>query len=125
MFLISFTSCLNVEHCVAILDDYARTDDWFYSFRWVPARFFKNRLKSSPYTLEAEHLFFTHKDLMPEGYETEIGRLGPKEYRARYKANMAKAPKSRQLQDPEKYAFTEQKWKRENRKYGFLLNDSN
>ena len=32
---------LNVDHLVAIMGDFYNTEDWLYSFRWIPPRLFK------------------------------------------------------------------------------------
>ena len=94
---------LNVDHCVAIMSDFKFTNDWFYSFRWVPARLFKNRLKSPHgYTPEMEAVFIAHRALSPMGcYSSERGEsneskshylinMRPREYRRKYKELMEK-----------------------------------
>ena len=94
---------LNIDHCVAIMADFKFTNDWFYSFRWVPARLFKNRLKSPHgYTAEMEAVFMAHKKLSPStpsNYSNENGEVNeslehalinitPNEYRRKYKEIM-------------------------------------
>ena len=77
---------LNVDHMVGVMADFRATQDWFYSFRWVPPRFFRNKLQShaSPRT---EAVYTAHKALSPQSSE-ELIRLGPREYRRRYKEIM-------------------------------------
>ena len=102
---------LNVDTCVAIMADFKFTNDWFYSFRWVPARVYKNRLKNPQgATTQMEAVFIAHRDLSPNGsfkkreYDTdgsftenegmnelalhELVNMSPKEYRRRYKEIM-------------------------------------
>ena len=93
---------LNVDHCVAIMADFKFTKDWLYSFRWVPPRFYRNRLKSKEgYTPQMEAVYIAHKELSPcsanttyrtEENETEnelhihrLQTMPPHEYRQRYK----------------------------------------
>ena len=68
-----------------------RTQDWFYSFRWVPARCFKNILKVGTFTHKQEYIYLTHRKLTPNGkdqvqggYETKMGMLNPQQYRKMY-----------------------------------------
>ena len=37
--VLGFTSSLNIDACVPILNDFRNTKDWFYSFRWIPPRY--------------------------------------------------------------------------------------
>jgi hypothetical protein len=121
--LFRFAATLNVEHALAVLLDFHRTQDWFYSFRWLPPRFYKSRLKNAPFTLREEHVFFTHKMLSPDGFDSYNGTLSPKEYRAKYRENMDLAPKGKELQDPSKYANKERKEANLEKRYGFLIRD--
>lgn len=36
---------LNIDTCVAVMCDMKASQDWFYSLRWVPSRYFANRIK--------------------------------------------------------------------------------
>ena len=36
--VLGFTSALNIDACLPILNDFRNTRDWFYSFRWIPPR---------------------------------------------------------------------------------------
>ncbi len=35
---------LDIACVVQILNDYRRTRDWFFAFRWMPVRFYVQRL---------------------------------------------------------------------------------
>ena len=60
--VIGMKADLNVETCVAIMNDLKYSQDWFYSLRWVPARFFSNRLKSDGGgNMEHRLLYRAHK----------------------------------------------------------------
>ena len=66
-----------------------RTQDWFYSLRWVPSRHFKNLLKGGTFTHKQEYIYLTHRKLSPtrkdqSGYETKMGMLNPQQYRKMY-----------------------------------------
>jgi len=93
---------LNVDHCVAIMADFKYSKDWFYSFRWIPARVFRNRLKdNSGFTPRMEAVFIAHKTLSPQvdGFGRKSGEkilgkeisdyriltMQPNEYRHEYK----------------------------------------
>ena len=68
--------------------------DWFYALRWVPARFFANRLKTGPYrnayNLEEQKLQYrAHKALSPtSNINADVmernKRLTAKQYRTMY-----------------------------------------
>jgi hypothetical protein len=108
-----------VDHVIAILNDFTHTRDWFYSFRWIPPRFFKNRLKSSDYTSEQEQIFFAQRSLNPNSFPNLFG-LTPKEYRAKYVEIMRQADKSDDFRpDPAKYKF-QGRVDREKRMYGIF-----
>ena len=115
---------LNVDHVVAIINDFTHTRDWFYSFRWIPPRFFKNRLKSGNYTSEMEQIFLAQRALNPSS-QTDLINLTPKEYRSRYVEFLRQSDKSPNFKpDPEKYRF-KGKEAREERMYGILgLNET-
>jgi hypothetical protein len=107
---------------MAIMNDFTNTRDWFYSFRWIPPRFFKNRLKSGHYTSEMEQIFIAQKTLNPSS-QIHLLNLPPKEYRSRYVEIMRQADKSPNFKpDPEKYTF-KNKESREQRLYGMLRLD--
>jgi len=83
---------LNVETCVAILCDMKAHQDWFYAFRWVPARYFGNRVKNlttnPEYQLEHELIYRAHRALSPTTGTVEEKVLKkmvqPKQYRDMY-----------------------------------------
>jgi len=80
---------LNVETCVAIMADYKYSQDWFYSFRWIPSRIFNNRvLRGSPH-MEHRLAYRSHKALSPITHVSdEIAKrnrmLTPRQYRDYY-----------------------------------------
>ena len=112
----------NVDHMIAIMNSWAHTKDWFYSFRWIPPRFFKNRLKSMNYTSEMEQIFIAQKTLSPSSYVDHLA-MTPKEYRTRYVEILKQADNSPNfVSDPEKYRF-KGKEEREQRMYGIFIND--
>ena len=94
---------LNVDHVVAIMADFKYSKDWFYSLRWLPARIYKNRLKSAGgFTPRMEAVYLAHKELSPmvhrmAKYKREedddepamadykLLRMHANEYRQRYK----------------------------------------
>ena len=93
---------LNVDHCVAIMADFKYSKDWFYSFRWVPPRIYRNRLKSQEgFTPRMEAVYLAHKQLHPMTNDSKIEKYGEEsenelstyktltmhanEYRERYK----------------------------------------
>jgi len=105
---LGLTNELNVDHVVAIMADFKYSKDWFYSLRWLPARHYKNRLKSaSGFTPRMEAVYLAHKELSPmvhnnhkreakpgksEEYNNEplmsdykLLRMHANEYRQRYK----------------------------------------
>ena len=84
---------LNVETCVAIMNDMKYSQDWFYSLRWVPSRFFGNRVRKGSQLLEHKLTYRAHKMLSPcsnisEEYSESNKRLTPREYRKFYQMIM-------------------------------------
>jgi len=73
---LGFTAELNVDTVVAIMADMKAYQDWFYAFRWVPARMFANRLKTDSRHLEHKLTYRAHKALSPTTSvgETEVVR---------------------------------------------------
>ena len=99
-----FSDSLNLDTIVAIMLDYQRTQDWFYAFRWIPPRNFKNVLRSpGGFTFMQEYVYLTRRYLYPEDFESELGALNPQQYRKKYEELLSLAPKDDQLQNPEKY----------------------
>ena len=98
---LGITKELNVDHCVAILADYKFSKDWFYSFRWLPARVYRNRLKDQGgFTPRMEAVYMAHRQLSPmtpKGKKVDgedichtlsdykVHMMHPHEYRQRYK----------------------------------------
>ena len=94
---------LNVDHVVGIMADFKFSKDWFYSFRWLPARIFRNRLKAAGgFTPRMEAVYLAHHELSPlvhsvakrqnveDGNEHIMSdykmlRMHANEYRQRYK----------------------------------------
>ena len=117
---IGFDDVLNVDTVVAILLDFYRTKDWFYSFRWVPARAFKKKLASQHgYTFQEEYIYLTHRKLMPENYVSENGALNPTLYRQKYSELLNLAPKSKELQTSGKYHRNKERMKERRNKFDF------
>ena len=102
--LFRFSDSLNLDAIVAIMLDFQRTQDWFYAFRWIPPRNFKNVLRSpGGFTFMQEYVYLTRRYLYPEDFESELGALNPQQYRKKYEELLSLAPKDDQLQNPEKY----------------------
>lgn len=114
--IMGLSPTLNVDHAISIMSDFTQTKDWFYSFRWIPARFFKNRLKADDYTSEMEQAYRAQNALSPNNRIF----LGPREYRERYAEIMSQADRSKKFRpNPDKYRF-HNKVAREERLYGAL-----
>ena len=115
----SIAPILNVDHAISILVDFTHTKDWFYSFRWIPPRFFKNRLKTANYTSEQEQIFLAQRSLNPNSFPEQLN-MTPKKYRAKYVEIMNQSDKTANFEaDPEKYRFKGRE-DRERRKYGIF-----
>merc|ERR1712202_116725 len=89
--VIGVSADLNVETCVAIMNDLKASQDWFYALRWVPARFFANRLRTGhSHNLEEQKLQYrAHKALSPtSNISADVmernRRLTAKQYRTMY-----------------------------------------
>ena len=94
---------LNVDHVVGIMADFKFSKDWFYSFRWLPARIFRNRLRSAGgFTPRMEAVYLAHRELSPLVHSVakrqkeeddneplmsdyKLLRMHANEYRQRYK----------------------------------------
>ncbi len=74
---------LNVDHAASVLADFRLTRDWFFSFRWIPARFFRNRLYATSYSSSLESVYRAHSALSPQTH-LELTDMTPREYRRRY-----------------------------------------
>lgn len=85
---------LNVEHMVAILTDFRATQDWFYSFRWIPTRYFRNKLIKDTGQVKDEAVYMAHGKLNPTN-ALEMEHLSPKEYRAEYAKIISETLKER------------------------------
>lgn len=77
---------LNIDHVMAIMAELQYSQDWIYAARWVPSRFFRNRMKSMG-RLEPrdEAVFKAHTSLNPSTNE-DLVPMGPVEYRKRFKS---------------------------------------
>lgn len=111
---------LNVETVVAVMNDYVHTRDWFYSMRWVPARYLKNVLKSGAFTPEMEWFYKTHRNLLPKSFTSELAMIDPKEYRRRHKEEMASASKDTTPRNPMAYAPRDKRLKLDDQKRRFI-----
>jgi len=80
---------LNVETCVGIMTDLKASQDWFYAMRWVPPRFFANRLKINPHIHEFALSYRAHRSLSPTSHSAEEmernRRLTAPQYKRMYK----------------------------------------
>ena len=74
---------------VAIMADFRHSKDWFYSLRWVPARFFRNQLHSNN-NARMEAVYRAHHELSPQTSE-ELMAMGAREYRRRYRETIMSA----------------------------------
>ena len=82
------TGELNVDHSLGVLADFrASRGDWFYAFRWMPSRFYKNRLISRGSSPGLEALYRAHRELSPQTNQ-ELLCLTPAQYRARFRQIM-------------------------------------
>ena len=142
---LGITKELNVDHVVGIMADFKFSKDWLYSFRWVPARSYRNRLKSpGGYTPRMEAVYMAHKELSPtvaspyksigtdqneNGEQTELSlhnlvTMSSYEYRRRYKAIVedwiknAKTDRSGKFHD-EKYMWNNKRSWQEKHFEGF------
>ena len=63
--------------------------DWFYAMRWVPPRFFANRLKINPHIHEFALSYRAHRSLSPTSHSAEEmernRRLTAPQYKRMYK----------------------------------------
>jgi len=88
---LGLTAELNVETCVAILNDLMATQDWFFSLRWVPSRVLANRCKTSS-NLQHYLAYRAHRFLSPTGPMEEENfknlLLNPAQYRFFYRRIM-------------------------------------
>jgi len=86
-------SALNIDTCVAIMNDFKETNDWFFSMRWTPSRYLFNRLKNQPAkNAEYELIFRAHRQLSPTTPDSVTSRrnslLTAAQYRHYYKKIM-------------------------------------
>lgn len=75
---------------MAIMADFRATGDWFFSFRWVPARFFRNKILSYGSSAEREATYIAHSKLSPQNHP-DLQYLRPAEYRRQYRKAMQEA----------------------------------
>ena len=84
---------LNVETCIAIMNDMKFSNDWFYSFRWVPSRFFYHRASEPGATHQHRLSYRAHQALSPPnagdgGKYDQLQALSPRHYRELYRRIM-------------------------------------
>ncbi|TRY70209.1 hypothetical protein TCAL_07517 [Tigriopus californicus] len=77
---------LNIDHVMAMMAELQYSGDWIYASRWIPSRFFRNRIKSMG-RLEPrdEAVYKAHNELNPSTNEDNIP-MGPLEYRKKFKS---------------------------------------
>ena len=85
---LGLTADLNVESCVAIMADMKYSNDWFYSLRWVPSRYFYRRVESGGGSHQHKLAYRAHRALTPINPEGSTGDrlagLSPRQYRELY-----------------------------------------
>jgi len=81
---------LNIDTCVAIMNDVRIYNDWFYAMRWIPPRYLKNRIMPRE-TSKPEHqlIYRAHRCLYPntpmgEDHIARNTNLNAKQYRHYY-----------------------------------------
>jgi len=87
---------LNIDTCLAIMCDMKASNDWFYSFRWVPPRLLLNRVKTAPKldraNIQNQLVHLAHTVLCPNNKNPDqIVRnrmLNPRSYRELYQRVM-------------------------------------
>jgi len=91
---------LNIDTCLAIMADMKASDDWFYSFRWVPGRYLFNRSSEAEGPLVGENGLFNehqrpyiaHRALSPTCKDMNTGvknkMMSPRTYRDMYRRLM-------------------------------------
>jgi len=63
---------LNIDTCVAIMNDFKRENDWFYAMRWIPPRYLKNRIIPRETAKPAHQLIYrAHRSLYPQSSQGE------------------------------------------------------
>jgi len=84
---------LNIDTCVAIMNDLKESNDWFYALRWLPSRCLFNRIENNPNPpVEHQLMFRAHRQLSPTAPDpaekVRNTRLTPAQYRYYYKKIM-------------------------------------
>lgn len=84
---------LNIDTCVAIMNDLKASNDWFYALRWLPSRILFTRMTNNPNPpVEHQLMFRAHRQLSPTSPSPEDRirntRLTPAQYRYYYKRIM-------------------------------------
>ena len=87
---IGLTAELNVEVCIAIMNDMKYSNDWFYSLRWVPTRFFQTRASGPGASQQHKLAYRAHQALSPNGKDRNevLQALSPRQYRELYRRVM-------------------------------------
>jgi hypothetical protein len=83
---LGFTKDLNVDVVLPILNDFRQTNDWLFSFRWVPSRII-GQVAETRGTPNDIGIYKAHRALCPTGIQTEnkFDGMNNIEYRRRYK----------------------------------------
>jgi len=84
---------LNIDTCVAIMNDLKDSNDWFYAMRWLPSRCLYTRIVNNPNpSIEHQLMFRAHRQLSPTAPNAEDknrnARLTPAQYRYYYRKIM-------------------------------------
>ena len=76
---------LNVEACIAIMNDMKYSNDWFYSMRWVPTRFFYQRASEPGASQQHKLAYRARQALAPGSGKEWVQSLSPSQYRHLYR----------------------------------------
>lgn len=84
---------LNIDTCVAIMNDLKESNDWFYALRWLPSRVLFTRIRDHPNpSIEHQLMFRAHRQLSPTTPDNDEkirnNMLGPAQYRSYYRRIM-------------------------------------
>jgi len=90
---IGLVADLNVETCIAILNDLKYSNDWFYALRWVPSRYFYTRATAPGASQEHKLAYRAVQVLSPSNmrnsaYSEKLLSLSPGHYRELYRQVM-------------------------------------
>jgi len=84
--VLGFTSSLNIDACVPILNDFRNTKDWFYSFRWIPPRYIRKVVENRGMSKDEFAIVEAMRKLSPvqPNVPSEVAGLNQTAYRQKY-----------------------------------------